>query len=423
MQNRPSADPMTARAEGAGRLAGKRLLVVEEALKDPIGHWYEYVRAVVELSRAEGAEVMSAAHARIDPAIAREISALAAFPHSNWDGVYAHPKAWRRYLGVFRHNWLVFSTMRRVVDEHGPFDCLFAPTVVVHHVWGWRLLYAFRRRHIGRMVLLFRNNAASYAPGSTVPVFKRSAIMLKLALRSFAEAIAKGRVELATDSTRLSTEYAALSGLAPVVYPSPRTAPFASEDRPAKGQDEPLVFSCLGPARFEKGIDLLQDAIKIVLGQGPTRPVKFVIQWNQPILDAAGDPYEPDPALLTDGRVEFITRPLDSAEYDAAIAATDCMLLPYRRDSYFARISGVAVEAVTAGIPMVYTNDTWTADLVEDVGAGLGTDDGDLVALAAGIGDKIAHYDRYRDEAAQRRAAAQAAHSGGAFVDRLWGLG
>ena len=33
-----------------GSLAGKRLLVVEEALKDFVGHWYEYVKAVAELS-------------------------------------------------------------------------------------------------------------------------------------------------------------------------------------------------------------------------------------------------------------------------------------------------------------------------------------------------------------------------------------
>jgi hypothetical protein len=98
------------------------------------------------------------------------------------------------------------------------------------------------------------------------------------------------------------------------------------------------------------------------------------------------------------------------------------MLLPYRRDSYFARISGVAVEAATAGIPMLYTNDTWTADLVGAVGAGVGTDDGDLAGLIAGIEEMIGRYDHYRAEAMSRRTAAQAANSGEAFVDRLWGL-
>ncbi|WP_343061195.1 glycosyltransferase [Novosphingobium flavum] len=402
-------------------LAGKRLLVVEEALKDPVGHWYEYIKGVVELNRREGAEVITVAHARIDPAIAREIAAIPAFPRSNWDGVYAHPKAWRRYLGVLRHNWLVYRTMRRIVDQHGPFDCLFAPTVIVHHAWGWRLLFARRQAGIGRMVLLFRNNAGTYEPGSTMPVFKRSAAMLRSALKSFAGAIGAGRVALATDSSKLAREYGLLCGLVPEVYPSPRIAPFPNQPRPPKAPGEPLVFSCLGPARFEKGIDLLQEAIKLCLARGLPRPVRFVIQWNQPIVDAQGQPYLPDPALLADPHVEFVTEPMDSAAYDAAIAATDCMLLPYRRDAYFARISGVAVEAATAGIPVLYTTDTWTADLIEEVGAGIGTADGDIAALAEGIMAMIERYDAVQESAMERRSAAQAAHSGEAFVAKLWG--
>lgn len=415
MQKRRAADPVTQ------ALAGKRLLVVEEALKDPVGHWYEYVRSVEELARAEGAEVAFVGHAAIEPAIARELNAVAGFSQSRWDGVYYFPQAWRRYLGVFRHNWLVYRTMSRVLRDHGPVDCLFAPTVVVHHIWGWRLLLARHGNRIGRMVMLFRNNAGSYAPGSTTPHFARSAAMLKWGMKSFAGAIARGKAAFATDSTRLATEYKALCGIAPDVYPSPRVAPFPNEDRPAKSEQEPVVLSCLGPARYEKGIDILQQAIAKVLAKGLARPARFVIQWNQPILDGEGKVYPPDAALLESPAVEFITEAMDSAEYDAAIAATDCMLLPYRRDSYFARISGVAVEAATAGIPMIYTRDTWTADLATSVGAGIGVEDGDVDGLAEAISDFIANYPHYHEAAMARRSAAQASHSSAAFLDCLWG--
>ncbi|MFC3175200.1 glycosyltransferase [Novosphingobium bradum] len=407
----------------SGKLSGKRLLLVEEVLKDPIGHWYEYIKAVTELNRSEGAEVMTVAHARIDPAIATEIAAIPAFPRSSWDGDYYHPRKWRRYLGALWHNWLVYRTMARIVDAHGPFDCLFAPTVGIHQIWGWRLLFARKRARIGRIVLLFRMNAGTYQPGSMVPAFPRIAVVLKAGMRSFAGAIAKGQATLATDSTRLAREYELLCGIAPEVYPSPRIAPFPNEERPAKGPDENLVFSCLGPARFEKGIDLLQGAIKACLAKGLKRPVRFVIQWNHPIADAAGAPYLPDPALVADPRVDFITEALDTAAYDAAIAATDCMVLPYRRNAYYARISGVAVEAATAGIPMLYTTDTWMADLVEQVGAGIGAEDGDMAALASAITAMVENYDAYHAKAMDRRSAAQDAHSGGAFLDKLWGQG
>ena len=380
------------------------------------------MKAVVDLNRAEGVVVTTVAHATIAPEIAAEIAAVPAFARSNWDGVYQHPQAWRRYLGVLRHNWLVFRTMRRIVAEHGPFDCLFAPTVVVHHALGWRLLLAWHGRRIGRMVLLVRNNAGSYAPGSTTPVFRRSAALLRMALKSFAGPIAMGKAVLATDSTRLAREYELLCGIAPRVFPSPRITPFPSQDRPAKAPGEPLVFSCLGPARFEKGIDLLQAAIRMCLDRGLARPLRFVIQWNQPVLNADGSTYAPDPDLVASPCVEFLSAPLDSAEYAAAIDGADCLLLPYRRDSYFARISGVAVEAATAGIPMIYTDDTWTADLVAQVGAGIGTPDGDAAALAEAIMAMAEGFDHYREQAMARRGAAQAAHSAHAFVARLWGL-
>jgi glycosyltransferase involved in cell wall biosynthesis len=192
----------------------------------------------------------------------------------------------------------------------------------------------------------------------------------------------------------------------------------ATDTRPA---DAPVVFACLGPARFEKGIDILQAAIKIYLAAHPAGLARFVIQWNAPILDAAGAVYAPDPQLRADPRVALIEQSMSSEAYDGAVAATDVMLLPYRRDSYFARISGVAVEAVTAGAPVLYTRDTWCEDLVTQVGAGVGVDDGDVAGLTEAIATMTRDYAGYRAQARARAEAARASHSGEAFLQLLWG--
>ncbi len=401
---------------------GRRLLVVEEALKNQAAHFYEYVKSVAELNARAGGETLVVSHADTDPAIVAELGAYPLFARSNWDGVYNHPQAWRRYLGIVRHNWYVYRVMSRFVKEHGPFDLLFAPTVVIHHVIGWRLLML---RHGGRSVkriaLLFRNNAGSYTPGSTTPVFKRSTAILKYALRSYAGLIARGRALFVTDSARLATEYRLLCGITPDVWPSPRVAAYddlAADDRSA---DAPVTFSCLGPARFEKGIDVMQEAIKAYRAAHPDGKARFVIQWNAPIHDADGALYAPDPALRADPHVTLIEQSMSSEDYDAAVASADVMLLPYRRASYFARISGVAVEAVTAGVPVIYTRDTWCEDLVREVGAGAGVDDGDVAGLCAAISEMADDYPRYRAAARARAELARASHSGAAFLDKLWG--
>jgi len=117
----------------------------------------------------------------------------------------------------------------------------------------------------------------------------------------------------------------------------------------------------------------------------------------------------------------FVRDELGSSEYDRILAQTHCMVLPYRREAYFARISGVAVEAVTAGIPVIYTEDTWTAELVRESGAGIGVADGDVAGLAQAMAEMARHYPRYRGQAEIRREAARVEHSGIEFLRRLWG--
>ena len=405
---------------GPEELRGKRLLVVEEALKDFVGHWYEYVRSVADLNRAAGVEVTVVAHAAATPALRGELAAHPLFARTVWDGDYRRGGWLARKLGLPRHNWLVFWAMRRFVRDHGPFDCLFAPTVVLHHIVGWRLLFALERKRIGRMVLLVRNNVAEYRPGSPVPHFGLSAKLFGWGLRSLAGHIAAGRVVFATDSARLAEEYRQLCGIAPVVFPSPRVAAPVATARP-RDPAAPLLFSCLGPARFEKGIDVLQAAIARYLADPANPPARFAIQWPTPIDDAHGQPYFPDATLAASGKVDFITEPLDSDAYDALVAATDCMVLPYRRSSYFARISGVAVEAVTGGIPVIATADTWTSELVERLGAGIAVSDGDVsgfaTAMAAFARDRVLLAGKARG----RREAALAELSGVAFLELLWG--
>jgi glycosyltransferase involved in cell wall biosynthesis len=275
------------------------------------------------------------------------------------------------------------------------------------------------------MVLLFRNNAGYYIDGSDIPQFRRHAYIFGLILKSFSSLIKSGAVGFATDSDRLANEYEALCGLRPVVFPSPRIATIdasGTTKKVAKDFKRPCVrFSCLGPARFEKGIDLLQDAIKQVLARRGQEDVLFVVQWNEQVRDAAGAIYPPDPALVADGRVQFLTKPLTSAEYDAQVRLTDCMVLPYRRSSYFARISGVAVEGVTAGVPIIYTLGTWCDALVNNCGAGIGVPDGDVKALARAIETMADNYGIYKMGAGAKAAEARQLNSAEAFIEKLWG--
>src|SRR5207249_2422257 len=60
-------------------------------------------------------------------------------------------------------------------------------------------------------------------------------------------------------------------------------------------------------------------------------------------------------------KVELITEPLSSKEYWDLLSSGDIVLLPYDRDSYYARSSGILAESLAAGIPSLVPAGTWMA--------------------------------------------------------------
>src|SRR6185369_9537754 len=58
-------------------------------------------------------------------------------------------------------------------------------------------------------------------------------------------------------------------------------------------------------------------------------------------------------------RVQLVREPVDSKRYYEILSMADIVVLPYRERNYRARTSGVLVEALAAGKPVVVTKGTW----------------------------------------------------------------
>lgn len=401
-------------------LKGRRLLIAEEGLKTLDGHWFEYDRAVVDANTNVGVEVVVAAHSEVNAAVRDRLGAHPTFACSSWDGVYNSPSSWQRYIGIVLHNRLVLKSARRFVRERGPFDCVFAPTVAIHHIYGWRsFALSELGSSTGRLVLLFRNSIGDFCEGQLTQ-HRAKSIIWRQALRPLRALTKQGRVVLATDSFRLAAEYRQLIGAELTVFPQPQITVRSTRTAPLD-PDRPFTFGCLGPARLEKGVDLFEEAALAFLKARPDANARFVLQWTAPIRLADGSELRPLPELLADPRFVLIDQPMDSETYEAALADIDCMVLPYRRSSYHGRISGVAVEAATAGVPAIYTDNTWTADLIGSAGAGIAVQDEDVTGLKRALLDA---YDRRAELTVEARARADCAgraHSLDAFLRCLWG--
>lgn len=400
----------------------KKLLIVEEALRDCTGHWYAYNKAVVDMHRESGCECLILANKDIDAAMSSELGAVPYFPYTNWDGIYNSPKAWKRYAGVIQHNLRVYQAMRKHFNSVShPYDCVFVPTVVIHHLLAWRWLVAkYGGKKFKRLVLFFRINAGRYNTDSRRFDFKRNSIIMRTALHGLRKAVDEGIVCLATDSTRLAEEYRQLSGMELKVFPHPAVN-YTHAFRPPDSSKTGLVtFTMLGPARFEKGIEVLQKSIRKILMEYPDLPVRFVIQWNRPIYLLEGGEYCPDPVLEASEKVVFIRQDLSTEEYDRYLSEADCILLPYRIDSYYSRISGVLIEAAMAGKPMIVTGNTWMEDAAQQYGHALIIQDGDVDGLASRIVTMCQEKERHSRLACERAVLACNYHSPGNFMNSLW---
>lgn len=115
-----------------------------------------------------------------------------------------------------------------------------------------------------------------------------------------------------------------------------------------------------------------------------------------PRLRAAVEALDPDKVTLVEGD-------LGEEDFVDWLAGADVIVVPYLPEAFSNRTSGMLVDAMLLGIPVVVIENTWLADEVAESGAGLAVAP-TAQALAAGIRQVLADYARY---AAATRTAAQ----------------
>src|SRR3970040_2985233 len=102
---------------------------------------------------------------------------------------------------------------------------------------------------------------------------------------------------------------------------------------------------------------------------------------------------------------------LSKEDYTALYAGAVC-LQPYRRQDFSDRVSGITLEALSLGAPVVTTAGTWMGRLVERYGAGLTVKDFSPASLQAAVETVRKQYDVYASRASEGGAALRVENSG-----------
>jgi len=169
------------------------------------------------------------------------------------------------------------------------------------------------------------------------------------------------------ETAEMAAEWTAVMGIACKTFPfpvSPSTPLPTASCSPAI-----LTFGILGPPRHEKGFDLVLQAYQKLVAAGWGDRTRWIIQvapvWKESDVDSVVQAFKSS----VDPQLHLLTHPLNHDEYSDLWTQIDVIILPYRQSAYNLRSSGVVIEAIANGKPVVVSTGTLLFKVAQAYGA------------------------------------------------------
>ena len=108
--------------------------------------------------------------------------------------------------------------------------------------------------------------------------------------------------------------------------------------------------------------------------------------------------------------VHLVKGNMTDAEYIDLVASADVVLIPYQVRQFRTKTSGVTIDALLAGKPVVATRGTWAGGLVERFGAGVTYTEGNVTEMQGALTEVTRNIDDYRSKVAAVRDIVAAEH-------------
>ncbi len=222
-----------------------------------------------------------------------------------------------------------------------------------------------------------------------------------------------------TDTDELTEQHNAQSPIRFITAPIPfRHEKLKERSKPRTALD-PIHIVYLGDARPEKGYQHLPELLD-ALWMSHVRPgkVKFTIQSNYNL--PGGEPGIREARLRLEqypsDKVRLLKEPLPPDVYYELLAEADIVVIPYQPDCYAVRSSGVLVESLAAGKPVVVPADTWMAKQVDESRASIYHSPGEIPDA---VNRLLRNLDQFAEAAAQYQIIWRAKHSPDGLVKCL----
>jgi len=419
----------------------RKLLIVDPTLLSLLGHSYNYDRAIFEAARNVFSEVVLYADRRFNEDLP--------------EGLVCRPELNRLPVDTLKR-WVnaVFHPLR-ATKAPAAADAQSPHSTVVPNVWPWVIRLAKRLRMLdlqGSLERILRSHGDgelhvllqhAHLPELIVADRLRrkgspgrSPRWLHLVLRYSPELVNAGflpepefaallrrlggpgslKVQLLTDSERLSAEYRALGVQNVATLPVPILLP---EAEPESGDPASVALSFLGASRVEKGFCELPALIERLPPEAGGRRIRPAIQITRDSPDPRVRSTVEELRALQEkrgpGGIELLDSPVPMAQYYEWVRRAGIVALPYLSDKYNASTSGIFVEAVCFGVPVLCPANSWMSDMIEgaqrDHGLRIGEVFTALDQIPAAVVRMVSDMDRYRADVKRYSAIWRRTHN------------
>ncbi len=315
------------------------LIIVDQELKNTLGHHYEYDRSVLKAAKESGIKGMLLGSLNVESNIKGELGVLPVFSQPMW---ISHGGS---HTSSLKLNLIYFIDLAKSFIFKGIFlkrhKLLFVHSVNADQLFGLMLFSLFFGFFYKKLAIVLRYQNEVYLNP-----------LSHLALRVF-EKLSK--VRLYSDSNLLIQDYAWLTNKAISLIPIPHGAASLKKTIIETTRPKKLRLGTLGNPRDEKGIfEIIEAIVEINKKQNS---IEFVIQWTN-----CNDLVEKKLLELEKRNylnVKFLKKLLSAQEYLEYINSLDLILCPYWASVYSARTSGVFLDCLTHLKPTLTTYNTW----------------------------------------------------------------
>lgn len=318
-----------------------RCHILENNLHEALGHYLNATAGLKRELERRRVTTLVYTHIRASPDVLERVAGRGIFRHRSWEGD-GEPDP----IAVMGRIGADFARACDAIDDPAPEDLLLVPTAQHAQAYGLAL-------HLESLPPERRPRPFVHVHWGSWDTMERQSAW-RIAARRLVAAAGEGRAIFAASSDEMARSFAAVIGQPVQRVPLPQDYGEEPNTMPPPAAANPMIV-VLGRSLPRKGSHLLP--IIILLARLISPRLRFFVQvtkdlWSVRLLRAIPG------VAVHEGA-------LDSAEYLKRVASSDIVLMPYRRQDYIGRTSGIFAECAALGRVAVVPGGTWLSDQIE----------------------------------------------------------